>query len=74
MKIFLASSQMLNRKLCVTILFVASMLGTARGENVIEGTDDEEVHLATRKVKSDKPAISLVSNGSLFTPGKGIFD
>ena len=65
---------MLKLKLGVTILFVASMLGTARGDNVVERTDDEEGHLATRKVKSDKPAISLVSNGSLFTPGKGIFD
>ena len=65
---------MLNRKLCVTILFVASMLGTARGENFIELTDDEEGHLAARKVKSDKPVISIVSNGSRYTPGKGIFD
>ena len=65
---------MLKLKLGVTILFVASMLGTARGDNVVERTDDEEGHLATRKVKSDKPAISIVSHGSLYTPGKGIFD
>ena len=65
---------MLGRKLCVTILFVASMLGTARGENVVERTDDEEGHLAARKVKSDKPGLSIVSNGSRYTPGKGIFD
>ena len=74
MKIFLASSQILDRKLYVTILFVVSMLGTSRGENVVEHTDDEEGHLASRKLKSDKPAISIVSNGSRYTPGKGIFD
>ena len=63
---------MLNRELCVTILFLVSMLGTARSENNDGRADDEKGHLAARKVKSDQPAISILSNGSLYTPGKGM--
>ena len=63
---------MVDSKLCVGILFVTSILGTARSENVVGRTDDEKGHLNARKVKSENPAISILSNGSLNTPGKGI--
>ena len=63
---------MLNHKICVTMLFVPSILATAQDEIVVELTRDEKGHIAARKLRTNKPAISTLSNGSLDIPVEGI--
>ena len=54
------------------MLFVASILATAQDETVVELTRDEKGHIAARRLKTNKPAISTLSNTSLDIPVGGI--